>query len=84
MFSADAIVGITANIRAVELIDLFASIAPVEADKPGMKEFIGQTLGSFFGRDKLATVLNSLGPNWAVWAGHAGQRVVPADDCRGC
>jgi hypothetical protein len=68
LIPADAIVGITGNIRAVELIDLVTSVAPVEAGKPGVKEFIGQTLGPFFGRDKLATVLNSLGPNWAAWA----------------
>ena len=64
----NALVGVAAHVRAVELIDLIASIAPVEAGKPGVKDFIDQALGPFFGRDKLATVLNALGPNWAVWA----------------
>jgi hypothetical protein len=68
LLPADALVGVAAHVRAVELIDLIASIAPVEAGKPGVKDFIDQALGPFFGRDKLATVLNALGPNWAVWA----------------
>jgi hypothetical protein len=68
LIPSNAIAGMTASTRAVELVDLVASVAPAEAGKPGVKELIGQTLGPLWGRDKLAIVLNSLGPNWAVWA----------------
>jgi hypothetical protein len=71
-------VGVAAHVRAVELIELIASIAPVDAGKPGVKDFIDKSLAPFFGRDKLAAVLNALGPNWAVWAeAPAGQSFLP-------
>jgi len=68
LMPADALIGIAGHIRAIELIDLVSSIAPGEPDKPGVKESITDAIGPFFGRDKLADILNSLGPNWAVWA----------------
>ena len=64
----DALFGVAGHIRATELIDLLASLAPVEEGKPGVKEWIAQTLGPVVGRDKLPLVLDALGPNWAVWA----------------
>jgi hypothetical protein len=68
LIPADALVGVAGHIRAAEVIDFVASIAPVETGKPGVKESIAQAVGPFFGRDRLATVLNALGPNWAIWA----------------
>jgi hypothetical protein len=47
---------------------LVASLAPAEPNKPGVKEWIGQTLGPVIGKDKLPLVLTALGPNWAAWA----------------
>jgi hypothetical protein len=64
----NALVGFSAHASATELIDLVASLAPMESNKPGLKEWIGQTLGPVIGKDKLPLVLNSLGPNWAAWA----------------
>lgn len=64
----DALFGFAGHVRASELIDLVASATPVPPGKPGVKEFIGQTLGPIIGRDNLPLVLDSLGPNWAVWA----------------
>lgn len=64
----DALFGIAGHVSAVELIDLVASLAPVEKGKPGVKDWIAQTLGPMIGKDKLPVVLNSLGPNWAMWA----------------
>ena len=78
LLPAEALAGVAAHVRAVELIDLIASLAPVDAGKPGVKDFIDQSLAPFFGRDKLAAVLNSLGPNWAVWAeAPVGQSFLP-------
>jgi hypothetical protein len=68
LIPASAIVGVAGHVRAAELIDLVASIAPVEPGKPDVKESIAQAIGPVFGRDRLATVLHALGPNWAVWA----------------
>ncbi len=64
----DAMFGVAGHIRAAELIDLVASLAPIEDGKPGVKEWIAQTLGPVVGRDNLPLVLDALGPNWAVWA----------------
>jgi hypothetical protein len=64
----NALFGFAAHVRATELIDLVASLAPVEPGKPGVKELLRQTLGPVVGRDKLPLVLNALGPDWAVWA----------------
>ena len=63
----NAIMG-AAGIRAVELIELVASLAPIEDGKPGVKEWLELTLGPVVGRDKLPLVLNALGPDWAAWA----------------
>jgi hypothetical protein len=65
----DALFGFAAHARASELIELIASLAPIEADKKGVKEWIEQKLSPIVdGRDNLKLVLDSLGPNWAVWA----------------
>jgi hypothetical protein len=64
----DALFGVTGHVRATELIDFIVSVAPVEPGKPGVREWITQTLGPVVGRDKLPLVLDALGPNWAVWA----------------
>jgi hypothetical protein len=63
-----ALIGVSAYASAGELIDLVASLAPAEPNKPGVKEWIGQTLGPVIGKDKLPLVLTALGPNWAAWA----------------
>jgi len=62
-----ALLGIAGHARASEILDLVASLAPMAPDKPGVKEWIGKTLGSVVGQDKLPLVLESLGPNWAMW-----------------
>jgi hypothetical protein len=64
----NALVGAAGHLRASELIDLVASLAPVEAGKPGVKEWLNLALGPVVGRDKLPLVLNALGPDWAAWA----------------
>lgn len=63
-----ALVGFAGHARASELLDLVASLAPMAPDKPGVKEWVGKTLGAVVGQDKLPLVLESLGPNWAIWA----------------
>jgi hypothetical protein len=68
LIPSDAIFGISGRFRAIELIDLVASLAPVEDGKPGVKEWINQSLGPVIGRDHLPAVLSALGPDWAVWA----------------
>jgi hypothetical protein len=64
---SDAMIGVTGHVRAVEVLDLLASIAPHEPGKPGVRDFVEQSIGPFFGREKVASVLSSLGPDWAVW-----------------
>lgn len=64
----NALIGVAGHLRAIELIDLVASLAPVEANKPGVKEWLDLTLGPVVGRDRLPLVLNALGPDWAAWA----------------
>jgi hypothetical protein len=66
----DALFGVAGHVRAAELIDLVASLAPIEAGKPGVKEWVAKTLGPIVGRDNLPLVLDSLGPNWVIWAEH--------------
>ena len=63
-----AMFGIAGQFRAIQLIDLIASLAPIEKDKPGVKEWIEGSLGPILGKDKLPLVMESLGPNWALWA----------------
>jgi hypothetical protein len=64
----DALFGVAAQFRAAELVELVVSLSPAEDGKPGVKEWMTQTLGPVVGRDVLPIVLDSLGPNWAVWA----------------
>src|SRR5262249_53180176 len=64
----NAILGAAGHLRAIELIDLVASLAPIEEGKPGVKEWLDLTLGPVVGRDKLPLVLNAVGPDWAAWA----------------
>jgi hypothetical protein len=64
----DALLGVAGHVRASELLDLIASVAPTPPDKPGVREWVAQALGPIVGRDNLPVVLNSLGPNWAAWA----------------
>jgi hypothetical protein len=63
----DALVGVAGHARASDVVDLVASVAPVDAGKPGVKEFLGQTLGAVVGRDNVPAVLSALGPDWAAW-----------------
>lgn len=63
----NALFGIAGHAKAVELIDLATSLVPTPPGKPGVKEWIAQTFGSIVGRTQLPAVLESLGPNWAVW-----------------
>ncbi|HEV3438017.1 MAG TPA: hypothetical protein VG122_11700 [Gemmata sp.] len=63
-----ALFGFAAQVRATELIELIASLAPLEPGKPDVKAWITLALGPIVGRDKLPLVLDALGPNWAVWA----------------
>jgi hypothetical protein len=65
----NALFGFAAHARATDLIELIAALAPIEAGKKGVREWIEQTLSpTVGGRDTLKLVLDSLGPNWAVWA----------------
>jgi len=64
----DALFGFAGHVRAADLLEVVASLAPIPAGKPGVKEWIAQTVGPIVGRDNLPLVLDSLGPNWAVWA----------------
>lgn len=67
LIPSDALFGFAGHVRVVELIDLVASVAPVEMGKPGFDDWIARTLGPVIGKDKLPVVLNALGPNWAAW-----------------
>jgi hypothetical protein len=65
----DALFGFAAHGRASEFIELINALAPIEADKTGVKEWLEQKLGPIVdGPDNLKLVLDSLGPNWAAWA----------------
>jgi hypothetical protein len=64
----DALFGVAGQFRATDLIELIAALAPIEMGKPGVKEWIARTVGPIVGRDNLPHMLDSLGPNWAVWA----------------
>lgn len=64
----DALFGVSGHVRATELIELLAALAPVEAGKPGVQDWISRTLGPVVGRNNLPLVLDALGPNWALWA----------------
>jgi hypothetical protein len=63
----NALFGVAGHAKAAELIDLVASLVPTSPDKPGIKEWIAQKFGAIVGRNHLPIVLDSLGPNWAVW-----------------
>jgi hypothetical protein len=63
-----AMVGFAGHARASELLDLVAWLAPMPPGKPGVKEWAAKTFGAVIGQDKLPLVMDSLGPNWAVWA----------------
>ncbi|HEV3386401.1 MAG TPA: hypothetical protein VG097_16380, partial [Gemmata sp.] len=63
-----ALFGFSGQIRATELMEIVVSLAPREAGKQGVSEWITEVLGPIVGRDKLPLVLDALGPNWAVWA----------------
>jgi hypothetical protein len=63
-----ALFGISGQVRAKELIEVVASLAPLDPGKHGVNEWFTQVIGPIVGRDKLQLVLDSLGPNWAVWA----------------
>jgi hypothetical protein len=68
LIPTDALFGVAGHFRAADLIDLVAALAPIEAGKPGVKDWIARTVGPVVGRDNLPLILDSLGPNWAVWA----------------
>jgi hypothetical protein len=63
-----ALFGFSGQFRAAELIEIIASLAPLETDKPGVKTWITRAIFPSAGREELPVVLDSLGPNWAVWA----------------
>jgi hypothetical protein len=63
-----ALFGFAGQVRATELIEMIASLVPREPGKPDVKAWIALVLGPIVGRDKLPLVLDTLGPNWAVWA----------------
>jgi hypothetical protein len=63
----DALFAAAARFRAGELIATVQSLLP-EKGKKELDRALGDTLGSVFGRDRLAQVLDALGPDWAVWA----------------
>jgi hypothetical protein len=63
-----ALFGFSGQVRAVELMEVVKSLLPQEAGKQGVNEWFTEVLGPIVGRDKLPLVLDSLGPNWAVWA----------------
>lgn len=64
----NALAGFAGHAKASELLDLAASLAPEPAGRPGVKEWVAKTLGVVVVPQKLALVLDSLGPNWAAWA----------------
>jgi hypothetical protein len=63
----DALMGLAGHFELVELLELIASVMPLEPGKPDVKAWVTTTLGPVFGRDKLPLVMQSLGPNWATW-----------------
>lgn len=52
--------------RASELLDAVRSLLP-EQGKKSLDTALRDALGPVVGRDRLASVLDALGPEWAVW-----------------
>ncbi len=69
----DALLGFAGHARATELIELFSSIAPIEEGKLGLKGWVNQSLGPVLGRTNLPRIMDSIGPNWAVWVEAASE-----------
>jgi hypothetical protein len=63
----DALFAAAARFRAGDLIATVRSMLP-EKGKKELDRALRDTLGSVFGRDRLAGVLVALGPDWAIWA----------------
>ncbi|MBA4187240.1 MAG: hypothetical protein C0467_04395 [Planctomycetaceae bacterium] len=68
LIPTNALLGVAGHARATELLELAISLAPMPEGQPGVKEWVGKTLGAVVGQDKLPQLLESLGPNWAMWA----------------
>jgi hypothetical protein len=63
----DALFAVAGRFRAAELIETITTLLP-EDGKAALKTAIEQYLGPVVGRDKLPLVLDSLGPDWGLWA----------------
>jgi hypothetical protein len=61
----NALVAVAGRITAAELVDALDSFIP---QKKPVRTGLDQALGPVVGRDKLGGLLNSLGPDWAIWA----------------
>lgn len=73
----DALVAVGGRFRAAELLQLVLAVLPEEGQKT-LNAALSDSLGPIVGKDKLPLVLDSLGPDWAVWAElPRGENVLP-------
>lgn len=63
-----ALFGCAGHTRLRDLIDLFDALAPEPRERGGLRHQLGELFGPVVGRTNLPLLLDSLGPDWAVWA----------------
>jgi hypothetical protein len=62
----NAILAVAGRTRTADILELLTALTPKDA-KHGVRETLEHTLGPIVGKDKLPRVLDSLGPDWAIW-----------------
>jgi hypothetical protein len=71
-----ALLAVAGRTRASELLDTVGSLVPGHG-KGSVRDGVGEILGPVFGKDKLALVLDAIGPDWAVWIEPPPERAGP-------
>lgn len=64
-----ALFGCAGHARLTDLIDLFDALAPEPRDRGSLRHQLGELFGPVVGRPNLRLLFDSVGPDWAVWAG---------------
>lgn len=73
---SDALFAVAGRVKVAEVIQTVAALVPDDG-KNGVTAGLNQVLGPVFSRDKLAGVLDALGPDWAVWAAPPASDALP-------
>jgi hypothetical protein len=63
----NALVAVAGRVKMSELIETLGALV-ADDGKNGVRAGVDQIVGPAIGRDKLAAVLDGLGPDWALWA----------------